>query len=411
MANLDTFSNFLYSTNPWWESSRFRFDVIDRKNYLSRLESKTKRERLIRILIGARRVGKTSILQSKINSLLRDGVDPRKIIYLPADLRDIQERGIKATLEFISEEFKSKAFRNEIYVFIDEVQELQNWQNELKVLYDNTKINFYITGSSSLVLTKETSKLTGRFKLTHVLPLDYKEFLKFTRQKKTHNSLEEYLRIGGYPQYVRTGDQTLLQQSIESTLYRELLDYYGIRNPSLLKDLLEYLADKVTTPVSANRIAKDLKVADKTVSFYLDYLKSVYLIFPVYQKGSSNRITKSSLPKYYFNDTGVLNLFGIKTRIGHVVENSVFLELLRKNADQELPRVFYSVENGNEIDFALPGDESQIEVKTNISQLDPLIYEGMNVDVNAVYLNKDRDLRKLTYLPNLRYVYLGDFLT
>lgn len=81
------------------------------------------------------------------------------------------------------------------------------------------------------------------------------------------------MQTGGYPEYVRSRDQDYLQQTIESTLYRDLLSLHGIRNPVLLKDLLRLLCDKITTPVSANRISQDLKIDIKTAQFYLQYLQ------------------------------------------------------------------------------------------------------------------------------------------
>ena len=306
--------------------------------------------------------------------------------------------GIRGSLELFAKKFNYKLLNNEMFVFIDEIQEIKGWQKDIKFLYDNSKIQFVVTGSSSLILKNDTSKLTGRFILQHILPLSYPEFLKFKKAKHSADLLNEYVKYGGYPEYVLNGSQVYLQQAVESTLYRELLDIYGIRNPIVLKDILGLLADKITTPVSANKIAKDLKMDDKTVKFYLDYLKSVYLIYPVYLYGRSNKISKGSLPKYYFNDNGVLNLFGIRQRIGHLVENAVFIELLR-NQDSELTNIFYDIEDGQEVDFRVR--EQLYEVKT----------KGLTPIEMAKYELFDRKIKLITtedfqasFVPNVEIV-------
>lgn len=396
-----TLKEFLRGINRWWEDEKFRFDVIEREEYMGILEKNP--SRLIDILIGARRVGKTSLVHSYINRLL-EKVDSKTVIYLPADLKEIRERGIRKILEIVSKDFKYDIFKKQLYVFVDEVQEIPEWQREVKFLYDNTKIRFFLTGSSSLILKEETSKLTGRFLLHQILTLRYPEFLRFRKLESSEKNLMEYLNKGGYPEYVLNQSIDYLQQAVESTLYRELLEIYGIRNPSILKNLLGYLTDKVTNPVSANRIAVDLKIDDKTAKFYLEYLESVYLIYPVYRYGRSHKKTKGSLPKYYFNDNGVLSLFGVRDRLGHLVENAVFLELLRKER-AELSNIYYDVINENEVDFRVGQNLYEVKAK-EMSESEILKYEGIKENINIVSLEKQKDI----YLPNLKYVDLEDFL-
>lgn len=403
MTQKASFIEFLHSTNPWWESSSFQYNVINRPTYTKSLESDP--SKLIKILIGARRVGKTSILQRVINQIIKKANDTKKIIYLGADFRDIKGKGILKSLEFIAENLKLNLYRNKLYVFIDEAQEIKGWQNEVKTLYDHSNIRFFISGSSSLLLRKETSKLTGRYLLKHVLPLSYNEYLSFKKKEHSSRTLETYLQNGGYPEYVLTGNKSLLLQTIESTMYRELIDVYGIRNPAFLRTLIEYMADKVTIPISANRIAKDLKVDDKTASFYLSYLVDVFLLYPVYKKGGSHKKTKTSLPKYYFNDTGVLSLLSLRTRIGHLLENIVFTKLLQQNKRNEYHQIFYDVLEGQEIDFHMEG--KHYEAKNSPTQIDVNQYESLKEVINIIHYEKTKNP---PYLSNLRYQELGEFL-
>jgi len=123
------------------------------------------------------------------------------------------------------------------------------------------------------------------------------------------------------------------------------------------------LADKVGTSVSPLTIAKDLKVNPETARFYLQYLIDVYLIYPVYRQGSSHKITKSSLPKYYFNDPGILYNRSLKPKVGVLVENIVYLHFRRQLSSPEHADIYYYINDGQEVDFITGWDEKKYEVK------------------------------------------------
>lgn len=406
--------NFIESINQWWKNKEFRYNVIERSCYTEKLDISN--GHLIDILIGARRVGKTYILYSIINNLLESGIAPKRILYLTGELREMESMRIVDLVESYRDKFNIKQ-SEKYYILIDEVQEIKDWQKDIKFLYDNFNIKFYLTGSSSLILNTQTSKLTGRFLLHKVLPLNFNEYLIFKKISLSKNSLkreeivEEYLRVGGYPEYVLQGKSDYLRQVVESTLYRDLLSMYGIRNPVFLKDLLYYLSDKVTTTVSTKNIEKNLKADEETVKFYLKYLQAVYLIYPVYKYGASYKITKSSNPKYYFNDTGILYDISMSNRIGLLVENAVFLKLLNRSVSKESPSIFYYLgDERQEIDFI---DEKknlyEVKYKGTLLQsedIDP--YELVNKSMNFVIKDTVNIQRINTY--NLKPITLSEFL-
>lgn len=392
-------TEWLLRINKFWDDNGFRFKVKDRDKYLKLLEGK---ERLVRVLVGARRVGKTFILYSLINKLLDK---KKKLLYLSGELREVSVYGFGEVIEEVLKIRKWK-ITDEIYVFVDEIQEIKNWQKTIKFYYDYSKFKFFVTGSSSLVLNSQTSKLTGRFLTISVMPLDYKEWLVFTGKKTVSQlSVEEYLYMGGYPEYVLNQNDSYLREAVESTLYRDLLSYYGIRNPELLEELMHYLADKITTPVSATRVKTDLKVDDKTASFYLKYLEEVYLLCPMYRMGGSYRKVKAGSPKYYFNDTGVLRIMSINQKIGYMAENAVFLKLYNdKNREY-----FYDSEMGKEIDFV---DKSgrRIEVKYR-GDIEIDLEEINNSGHNTLVIVPDaKKIKNRERWDNLELVSLGEFL-
>lgn len=358
----------LSELNPWWDKTSYRFQVKDRTGYTSSFQVLNKtNSSTIDILIGPRRVGKTSLLRNIINKLLDKNVSANDILYFTSDNILANEYTIEDIIRAFISDISSKK-GNQKYILIDEVQDLKSWALTIKYFHDNFNIKFVLTGSSSLILNKDTSKLTGRFKLFEVLGLDFKEFLEFSNKKlyktveKNNGLLEEYLYSGGYPEYVLTHDSGKLDNAIDATLYRDLLNVYGIRNPKFLGQLLDYLADKVTTPVSPVRISKDLNVTDETAKFYLQYLQDVYLIYPVYKYGYSNKITRGSLPKYYFSDTGILNIRSINKKIRLFAENAVYLHLRRLNSRKEFTDIYYYGDK-QEVDFYLPRDKKYVEVK------------------------------------------------
>jgi len=402
----------LLQLNPWWDDIGFRFDLIPRSSFEF---LKTRENKTIDILIGARRVGKTSIMQSVINYLLDSGINSKNIIYYSSDVRFGKEIIPEDIIEYVRSKFNIKN-NNKLYLFLDEVQDMPDWPRSLKYLYDNTNIKIYITGSSSLILRPETSKLTGRFVLHEVLGLNFTEFLEFQnksifkQQKKNIELVTQYLETGGYPEYVLTRNSQELMNIIDSTLYRDLLSIYGIRNPSFLKDLLDYLADKVTNSVSNQNIAKDLKVNDDTAKFYLKYLQDVYLIYPLFKKGRSNKVTKSSVPKYYFNDTGVLNVRSSESKIGFLAENAVYLQLRRRSLSKEYPDIYYNEIDGVEVDFDNRANElKEVKFRNNLSVDDLIKYQTIDDKIDFIVQESSNEFYNV--LPQHKQIPLWKFLS
>lgn len=401
----------LTELNPWWENNKFRFEIIQRSSFAHLLSPTSK---TIEVFIGARRVGKTSIMKSIINHLLDSGVSHKQIIYFVTDARVSADLTPEDIIHYVQKSFHLTP-RQQIYLFLDEVQDMPDWQRGVKYLYDNLNVKIYVTGSSSLILRPQTSKLTGRFILHEVLGLSFTEYLEFTNQKLTKKHprnielLTRYLQIGGYPEYVLGQDRQALMSIIESTLYRDLISQYGIRNPAFLKDLLDYLADKVTSPVSNQNIARDLGVNDDTAKFYLQYLQDVYLIYPVYRKSKSNKISKSSVPKYYFGDTGILNIRSLSPKIGSLAENSVYLHLRRASFSKEHADIYYNTASGVEIDFDNRHNQlTEVKFRDNLQEEDIVKYQAIDNQINFVVKTQSEIID--TTLPSSTQTTLDQYL-
>ena len=392
--------------NPWWDDSKFRFGTIIREQYLSK-----QNDRWVELFIGSRRVGKTSILQTIIDQLLEKEIYPKHIVYITGDVRLSSD----FTLDTFIIEYKKKYnIKSGIYLFVDEIQEIADWPRSLKLLYDQKIAKIYATGSSSFLLQKETSKLTGRYVLQEVLPLSFQEYKKFKWLGTPKNALakeaqlEEYLKSGGYPEYALHARPNMLNDIIDSILYRDLSGAYGLRNPKFLRDLVDYLSDKITNQVSPARIKADLKVNDETARHYLSYLQDAYLIHPVFRKGRSHKITKGSVPKYYFNDTGLLHARSQDPKIGHLAENAVYLELRRRMKYQEQPKIFYDIHEGQEIDFVTAVDKFEVKYRTDLTEEEIIPFLDYK---NLRFLTKNVHQPVELVYPEMKFNCLYDFLT
>lgn len=368
--------NIVKKVNIWWFENTFRFKVKNREEYIAKALEDNK---LVKVFSGARRVGKTSIIYSLINHYLDLNTKPKNIIYITGDIKEVQTISLRDTILTLIEKISDK---NEgVHIFIDEIQEIQNWQEDLKFLSDNFSIHFIVSGSSTSLLSKKTSKLTGRFEFIRVLPLSLKEFCLFkdysvNKINKLH-VLDEYLNTGGYPDIIGKFLPDYLKQIIDSTIYRDLLEDYGIRQPSVLEDILKILADKITLTVTPYQISKILRQDNEKIYNYLKYLEAVFVIYPIHGNMRSNIGTLSIPPKYYFNDTGILTAFNFRVRYGHLAENAVFIHLLRKQFLHERYNLFYKIINGQEYDFY--DGRTLYEVKTN-PNIDMKNYELFAVD-------------------------------
>ena len=404
-------TKILEKINLWWNDSNFRFNVKDREEYLERALKKNK---MIKVFSGARRVGKTFLIYSLINHYLNKNIHKRNIIYITADIREIQTISLRDT---ILELIDTISLVNEpTYIFIDEIQEINNWQEELKFLSDNFNFYFFVSGSSTSLFNKKTSKLTGRFEFIRVLPLSLKEFCLFRGYNINNTNkeeiLNEYLVNGGYPDIEGKFISEYLRQIVDSTIYRDLLEDYGIRQPRVLEDILKILADKITLPVSSYQIAKVLQQDNEKVANYLKYLEAVYIIYPLHGNLKSNIQTLKVSPKYYFNDTGILTSFNFRTRYGHLAENAVFIHLLRKQLLNERYNLFYKVIDGQEYDFY--DGKTVYEVKMNSDQdmkryeLEEFSSEVLNVPLIIGNNDIQKNIKENFY--ELNFISLFDFL-
>jgi len=339
----------------------------------------------ISAVVGVRRSGKSTILKQVLEQLISNhGVKPENTLLV--NLEDPRLVGLltdNKLFDLITEFKKQADLRSRIYIVLDEIQNIDNWEAILRTLHDQeTTAKFFISGSSAQLLGKELgTKLTGRYIKTEVFPLSYFEYQQFTKK-----SLKSYVNGGGFPDPILTNDtatrEQLLKDYYDSILLRDITARYGIRDEFKLRRLSAQLFSSIANQASSYRLSKDIEVSPDTVLQYFSYIEDAYLGFFVPKFAQSVRKQNYNPKKFYSIDNGLQSAvsFRVIDDLGKLFENTVFLEL-RRNYDQifywqEKKEVDFVVKEKNQIKYLINASVSIKEQTTRNRELESLM-EGM----------------------------------
>lgn len=326
-------------------------DLIDRDIYDKAEE--TIKNKFIIIISGIRRSGKSTLLNQ-----LREK-------YLGYYLNFDDDRLVHFKIEDfqILYEIFLELFGERDYFYFDEIQNIEGWERFVRRLHDEN-LKIFVTGSNASMLSRELgTHLTGRHLEIPIYPFSFLEYLKFKNieleknwQYNTHKRVEikkafnEYLYLGGFPEYLHSKNKEYLKTLYENILYRDILVHYNLSNEKALKELVYYSASNVSKEISFNRMKKMIGLGSSTtVKEYFAYLENSYLVFllPKFEYSLKKQIFANK--KIYFIDNALaLNLgFRISDDKGRLLENLVFTELKRRKNE-----VYYFSEKG-ECDFVI----------------------------------------------------------
>ncbi len=382
--------DILYLINPWWENKPSKIG-IKREKYLELIRECLPRNQAV-LLVGSRRVGKTTLLYQSVNTLLKEkGVPPTNILYILLDHPKFAGVSISEIVEKFRQEHGLPR-SEKIYVFCDEVQYGKNWEQEVKAMYDTENIKFFLSGSASTLITQKTGFLSGRFVKIKVEPLDFSEFLLFRDNTvgKGESYLYkklflDYLNTGGYPEYVLSPSPQYFADLTESIIFKDIVNLYGIKNPAVVRDLLLLLADRSGHQASFTKMSKILGISVDTVRNYTNYLKQSFLVdeIPRHSESRSKRIY--SAKKFYLNDNGLL--FHLQGRLnrGAAAERTLFKFLERHHKT-----VSFYYENGFEVDFVVKDGNSQFLLESKFTD----DFDNKKVLGNLKKAAKDLDIDK-----------------
>jgi len=332
-------------------------------------------------IIGARRTGKTYFLFSLINKL-RGKIKKNCIVYVNFEddrLFPIKLEDMKYLLDAYYELFPEN--RNSyVYFFLDEIQNIKNWELFVRRIYDTEKCRLFITGSSSKLLSKEiATSLRGRTLTYEVFPLSFKEYLSFNNlevdlysPKKTayiKNSFNKYVSTTAFPELVNFDTAELnnaLQGYLDMIIYKDLIERYKIANAALIKNLIKFFYQNISNLISANKIFNDFKsrsmsLSKDTLHSYIDHLEDAYVLFFVPVFTNNLREINRNPKKIYSLDIGLNISMTGKLDIGRIFENIAFLHLRRKYDE-----IFYS-KLQKEVDFIIEDKDSLKTINVSYS--------------------------------------------
>lgn len=319
--------------------------TILRSHYLDVLKV-LKGKNLIKVATGVRRCGK-STLMSQFQDVLRAENEAASIISINIDMPDFRflaEKSWKDVYDYIVERLKNNVTN---YVFIDEVQNVKEFEKLLEGLYVHPNIDLYVTGSNAFLLSSELATLlTGRAYEIHVLPFSFAEYISFTgKSNNLDRAFAAYIETGGFPEAVRLsadGNQFTLDylQMVFNTIFRnDISARRSIYSEESYLEVVNFLIDSIGSNVSAANIANTLKankkpIDNKTVSKYIDSLVESYIFYRVKRYDIKGKQHLATQEKYYLVDLGFRHaLLGkeLLSDAGHLLENVIYLELKRRN--------------------------------------------------------------------------------
>ncbi len=390
----------LFEWNPWW-SKEYHFEGIYREKAKEVYPWINRRE--IISIVGVRRSGKTTLFFELIGYLInKKKVSPNRILFIKADDDRIDANNL---IDLALEEYRRWITPSEkMFVFIDEVQEIKNWEKTLKRIYDlNKDIKIFISGSNASILKSElSSALAGRCAYFEMFPFDFSEFLKahdtkiekefdiFKNRNKIRHLLPKYINYGSFPEVVLEKNEKLKNELVgfyfDSIFYKDVIKRKSIRNPAKMEKLVKYLMQNISNPMNFTKIAKILDLTTDSVVEYVKCLEDAYLVFQVNIFEFSYKKQIINPKKVYCIDTGIRNVvsFNFSQDSGRLYENIVFISLRRKYGE-----IFYWKGKG-ECDFiAKDGKKLEaIQVCYDIANAKEREVAGLVEALNALKLKQ-----------------------
>jgi predicted AAA+ superfamily ATPase len=341
---------------------------------------------LIKVFTGQRRVGKSYLLFQIIQQLL---ILNKKAAIIYINKEDLAFSDIKNAEDLNNYVLKHKSKTDKTYVFIDEIQDIENFESALRSLVLNLQLDIYCTGSNANLLSGDIAgHLSGRFIEIQVFSLSYPEFLSFHNlQANTHN-LDLYLKFGGLPylKHLKLEDEIVFEylKNIYSTIiYRDIINRYAVRNVSFLEQLVLFLASNTGSIFSAKKISDFLKsqrinIAPNQVQIYIKHLANAFIIQPVLRYDIIGKRLFEIGEKYYFENLGIRNaLWGYRIDDrGKIMENAVYNHLAYCGY-----KISIGMLGNKEIDFIAVknGEKKYIQVALSINETQTLDREFGNL--------------------------------
>ncbi len=355
---------------------------IVRKKYIEKL-SALKDQRLIKVITGVRRAGKSTLLL-QFQEHLKTNFEVKSIISISLDdpvVRGIADGGWRLIYDYIVSLTKLDI---QNYVFLDEIQNVIDFERLLEGLFVIPDVDLYVTGSNAYLLSSELATLlTGRSFEINLLPFSFLEYIEsFPENKNTGQLFSKYLQIGGFPEAVILSQVNeiyatqYLQQVYRGIFENDISKRHKIYSEESYQNVVLFLTDSVGSCVSSNNISNSLtsngkKIDNKSVSRYISTLVESYLFYQANRYDLKGKTLLQTQEKYYLVDPGLRNaLFGMELTIdaGQLLENVVYLELLRRDYAVWIGKI-----DNREVDFVVRGKDGYTKyIQVSQTVMDPI---------------------------------------
>lgn len=382
----------LEKVNEWWITSNIDLPGLLKRDCFETIIKELDSKRAIQIT-GPRRAGKTTVMKQTVSHLLQNDIPPTDILYLSMDdpvFYTLSDSVFEDTINFFLENISKGEKRK--YIFLDEVQAFKGWYKWIKAFYDRCSekrmIKFIFSGSSSLSLQKEANLyLRGRVMDIEIYPFSFKEFLKFngiekkikfsdlknitqlkisSDYKKIKPYFEEYLLVGGFPEWFEIKDvkkwfEKITNDIPKKAIYEDIINLFNIKSPRILENIFAFILENQSRVLSYEKINEVAGLQRTILINYIEYLKSSYLLIEVQKFARKVKERIKSKKKFLVLDQGVRNAILKEYKlnpenIGFIIENVVGVHLSR------VGKLYYFKTN-DEIDFILEHRGSLIPVE------------------------------------------------
>lgn len=400
--------------------------MISRDNYLERLKA-FKDNKLIKVITGIRRCGKSTLLELFKEYLKGESVSDDNIIHINLELMKYDDvRDYKTFYNLITEKIKNN---DRCYLLIDEIQQVDKWEKAINSMNVEFNVDIYITGSNAYLLSSEISTLlSGRYVEIKMLPLSFKEYLEFDHLPHDwtlEDKFNQYLKFGSLPAVpTLPQDNTTINEFLlgiyNTVIVKDVISRNNIKDIGLLEQIVKYVVANTGNIISANKISGYVSSQGRgettkatTVSNYLDMLEKAYIIYPVKRYDIKGKEQLKNLAKYYVVDTGIRNmLMGYSdSDFGHVLETIVYLELIRRGY-----QVFIGKWYELEVDFIAVKQDEKKYYQVCLTLMDEKVKERELAPLKAIPDNYEKTILSMdkTYITDyegIKFENIIDFLT
>ena len=331
--------------------------IIERKEYLNKLIA-WKDKKIIKIVTGVRRCGKSMLLEIYQNCLREQGVEQEQIIAINFEDLDYEElTDYKKLYQYL----KTHLVENKMtYIFLDEIQNVEKFPKVLDSLYIKDNVDIYVTGSNAYMLSSEIATIiSGRYVQIEMLPLSFREYMESTGSMNDRGiKYAEYLQNSSFPYTLDLKNQPneireYLEGIYNSIVVKDIVNRKKITDTFMLKSVLQFVFDNIGSPLSSKKIADTMtsagrRIDTRTVEKYLEAFCESYIIYQAKRYDIRGKQHLKTLEKYYIVDIGMryMLLGARQADAGHILENVVYLELLRRGYE-----VFVGKIDSFEVDF------------------------------------------------------------